>query len=190
MAGADVIGTAICVALLVIVAYVVAGSILTTTGLVINAQNDMALSQQERLGTSISDQETHYHECLEYHCDWWGADCTLWQDRVDFRVLNTGDQTIGDLSYIDVMLIWGTESPYLYKNGSGTLGTMTWFRSGIYKDNSDSPTTEDLNIGMWDPGEYLYGRAEVNSPPDYISIVLPNGLKAERGHINLISPVC
>ena len=60
---------------------------------------------------------------------------------------------------------------------------MTYYRVGIYKDISDSPTPENLNIGMWDPGEYLFGRIEVGDDPDYISVVLPNGLNAMRGDI-------
>ena len=77
--------------------------------------------------------------------------------------------------------------PLLYTNGSGTEGTMTYFRGGIYKDIStaifDPATPEDFNIGMWDPGEYLYGRIEVGIPPNYISVVLPNGVEVTAGKI-------
>ena len=183
MAGADVIGTAICIALLIIVAYVVAGSILTTSGIVITTQNEMTLSQQARLETSISNQETHWHDCRIGYCLLGSWVCTSWGDVVHFWVQNTGNQPISDLSQIEVMLIWGTNRPYLYKDGSGTEGTGTYYRVGIYKDVSASPTPEDLNIGQWDPGEYLFGRIEVGSEPDYISVVLPNGLKDMRGDI-------
>jgi hypothetical protein len=118
--------------------------------------------------------------------------CSDYSDVLHFWVLNTGDETISDLSHIDVMLLWDTKHPYLYENGSGTEGTMTYCRVGIYKsissNNVSNPAPEeDINIGKWDPGEYLMGRIEIGTEPydvsalDYVSVVLPNGGETTSG---------
>ena len=123
MAGADVIGAAICIMLLVVVAYVVVGSIMTTSGIVIDAQDDMTLGQQERLGTSISIEEVHWHD----NC--YDNDNTYMETH--FRILNNGNQKIRDLSHIDIMQIRSDGRPYLYTNGTGKDPTMTYFIYGI-----------------------------------------------------------
>jgi hypothetical protein len=94
------------------------------------------------------------------------------------------------------MPIQGAGSPYLYSNGSGTEGTMTYNRVGIYRNISTNNVSfpaipEDFNIGMWDPGEYFMGRIEIGTnPPDYFSVVLPNGVETARGDIKLEDVTC
>ena len=170
MAGADVIGTAICVGLLIIVAYIVAGSILTTTGMVINAQNDMTRSQQERMETSIAMAD----------CRWSGTS-PLWQ--IDFTVLNNGNQVIKNVNQTNVMVIGGSNRPTYYANGLNTgaaaSSASTWYYDGSF-DKDISRTSETLNPGQWDPNEYLFGQVWIGFNPSttytQVQVVLPNGM--------------
>jgi len=174
MSGADVIGTAICVGLLIIVAYVVAGSIITTTGMVINAQNDMTVSQQEQMETSITMADCRYF--LE--------STNLW--RINFTVLNNGNQVIKYINKTDVMVIGDSNPPIYYDNGVNTkaaaFGATTWYYDG-YFDKDVYRTSETLNPGQWDPNEYLFGQVWINFDPSttlstQLQVVLPNGMKA------------
>jgi hypothetical protein len=201
VAGAEVIGAAVCITLLIVVAYAVVGSVLKTEDVISNAQDDMSLMHEQQLGTSISVGETHWHSCRSGHCEGGVGGvggtwvCTDTGNVFHFWVLNTGDQTISDLSHIDVMLIRGAGSPYLYSNGSGTDG-MTYSSVGIYRNigtnNVSNPATipEDFNIGRWDPGEYFMGRIEVINPPDFFSVVLPNGVETAAGNIQRADVTC
>jgi len=173
MAGADVIGAAICITLLVLVAYVVVGSIMTTSGIVINAQDDMTRSQEERLGTSIT--IANYH----YQYDTWDATYgDLW--RIDFRVLNKGNQVIKNINKMDVMVIKGSDPPLLYKNGLGTFETKTWRKVRLERDSDRN--AEIINPNQWDPGEYMYGQVSINfdpsTTPTQLQVVLANAVEA------------
>ena len=171
MSGADVIGTAICVGLLIIVAYIVAGSILTTTGMVINAQNDMTRSQQERMETSIAMADCRYY--LESP--------NLW--RIDFTVLNNGNQVIKNVNQTNVMVMVGSNQPIYYGKGLNTGAaaclTRTWYYDGSF-DQDISRTSETLNPGQWDPDEYLFGKVWIGFNPSttytQVQVVLPNGM--------------
>jgi archaellum component FlaG (FlaF/FlaG flagellin family) len=167
MAGADVIEAAMGFFLLVIVSYVVFGTIMTSVDTVSNAQNDMTLSHEERLGTSIN--ITNYHYQSSGFGEWY----------IHFRVLNNGNQMIHDINEMDVMLIQGSNAPLLYTYGSGTLPTTTWINNGLERDSARNP--EVINPNQWDPGEYLYGQIEVNVLPttnDRLEVVLSNGVEA------------
>jgi hypothetical protein len=181
--------------LLIVVSYVVVGGIMTSAQVVSNTQRDMSLMHEQQLETSISVKEAHWHDCRVGHCSSGTWYCDNYADVFHFWVLNTGDQTVSDLSDINVMLIFpgGTDRPYLYSNGSDTEGAMTYLKVGIYQDISytqSTATPEDLNINRWDPGEYLMGRIEVANPPDYISVVLPNGVETARQDIQQANIIC
>jgi archaellum component FlaG (FlaF/FlaG flagellin family) len=171
MAGADVIEAAIGITLLLIVSYVVIGSITAAAGTVSSAQNDITQREQDRLGTSIA--------VADYHCQW-----SYWDGQdiysLHFRVLNTGNRIITNPAQMTVMLIRGSDRPLLYKYGDGSYGTMTWYYDGNF-DIDIYMTNEIINPGQWDPGEYLYGRMDVNFSPAYtdnIQVVLANGANA------------
>ena len=174
MAGADVIGTAICVALLIIVAYVVAGSILTTSGVIFNAQNDMTKSQQGRMDTAIQildDPEPSFSV---------QPDST---QNLTFHVKNTGLEIIRNFYSMDVFFATQTDPPIRYKfnatsvdswgNRCGNENMKTWNYYYIEPD--------DINPSMLDPGEEMvinicnFG----SSPNRYmIGVITPNGVSA------------
>ena len=173
MAGADVIGTAICVALLIIVAYVVAGSILTTSGVIFNAQNDMTKSQQGRMATDIQILD----EPVPRFTDIGG------KQNLTFHVKNTGLEIIRNFYSMDVFYVRSTDPPILYKfnatsvdswgNRCGNENMKTWNYYYIEPD--------DINPSMLDPGEEMvinicnFG----SSPNRYmIGVITPNGVSA------------
>jgi hypothetical protein len=171
MAGADVIEAAIGITLLLIVSYVVVGSITTAADTVSAAQKDMALSQEQRLGTSVMFGDYHYES------SYWNGAQTVWP--IHFRVLNNGNQIISKPKNMQVMLLHGSNLPLLYNYGS-VLGTTTWYYDG-YFDIDIWETSEIMNPGQWDPGEYIFGQFEVNFQPnnkDWLQVVLENGVSA------------
>jgi len=170
MAGADVIGTAVCIILLVVMCYVVVGSIMMTSGMIINAQNDMTRSQQERMETSIAMADCRY-----------SVDGSLW--RINFTVLNNGNQVIKNVNQTNVMVMTGSNPPVYYPNGVNTGAaaclTRTWYYDGSF-DKDLSKTNETLNPGQWDPNEYLLGQVWIGFNPSttytQVQVVLPNGM--------------
>jgi hypothetical protein len=168
MAGADIIEAAIGITLLLIVSYVVLGSITTAADTVSTAKKDMTLLQEERLGTSITIADYHYDKVgLIY--------------GIDFRVLNNGNQVIRNINKTEVFFYNGSGTPQLYINGSGTFGTNTWKRIELERDSAAQGHNEIINKMQWDPGECLYGKIEVNYLPsnvDLLDVILANGVKA------------
>jgi len=165
MAGADVIGIAVCIILLVVMCYAVVGSIMMTSGVIINAQNDMMRSQQERMETSIT-----MADCR------WSSDSTLW--RINFTVLNNGNQVIKNINQTGVVVMMGSNQPIYYGNGVNTKAS-TWYYDGSF-DKDISKTSETLNPGQWDPNEYLFGQVWIGVNPSttstQVQVVLPNGM--------------
>jgi hypothetical protein len=169
MAGADVIEAAIGITLLLIVSYVVLGSITTAADTVSTARKDMTLIQEERLGTSIRIADDHYHGAPD--------------NRIDFMVSNNGTQIIHNINQTEVMLMLSPNAPVLYKNGPGTgLGTTTWYNNGTWLDVTGTHG-EIINPGQWDPGEYLWGQVWVNPNCNQLEVVLSNGAKASSENI-------
>jgi hypothetical protein len=172
MAGADVIEAAIGITLLLIVSYVVLGSITTAADTVSTARKDMTLLQEERLGTSIWMADAHYHGTFDVS-----------PNRIDFRVRNNGTQIIHNISQTEIMLMLSPNAPVLYKNGPLTgLGITTWFNNGLWLDTTGSQG-EIINPGQWDPGEYLWGQVWVDPQSNQLEVILSNGVKASTVNI-------
>jgi archaellum component FlaG (FlaF/FlaG flagellin family) len=169
MAGADLIGTAICIGLLVIVAYVVAGSIMTTAGVVTTAHMDMTRLQEERLNTDI----------LVVYCVKWDS-----ESDVEFYIKNTGSTIIDPTELNMVIITDGSPSVILSidSTGVGKPGTGTWVwkkdiaQAVILENPTEYWTVEKFNIGQWDPGEIMAGW--INTTPQHpveFHVFTPNG---------------
>lgn len=171
MAGAEIIGSAIAILLLVVVSYALVGSIITSGEITASAQKDLAMRTEEQLRTNITIADAHYHGWPDY--------------RLDFRVQNTGDEIIHDITQMDVMLNWSSNEPSLYTFGSGALGTNTWYYDG-WLDRDTSMNPEFINPAQWDPSEHLWGQIYLNSKPDGLSATLANGVKATTISIGYI----
>jgi len=176
MAGADIIGTAICVALLIIVAYVVAGSILTTTGVVINTQSDMNRQIDARLNTDIQILDNPTPSFIWYNPD--GA------YYLHFHVKNTGLEIIRNFTFMDVFLAESDNAPKLYKfNANSVDSTGYGCGDAIQKtwNYYEILPNDIMNPGMLDPGEEMeidickFGTV----PPRFmVGAITPNGVPA------------
>jgi flagellar protein FlaF len=159
MAGADVIEAAIGITLLIVVSYVVIGSIMTTAEVVSNTQKDMTLLQQERLGTAIGIPAANYRPTY-----------VIPGGRMDFQIKNTGNQII-NYTTMEVIVTWGTGAPVFYTYGNGYSGT--WHCIGINPDT--------IHPKLVDSGEVLDGRiydgmGDPPGQPDAFGVVTSNGI--------------
>jgi archaeal flagellar protein FlaF len=87
MAVSEIIGAAVGVILLVIVAYVVVGSTLFAAETVANAQKDLTLVQEARIRTSFSITSPTNNASIIYA-----------------NITNTGTEIIGDFKHMDVIV--------------------------------------------------------------------------------------
>lgn len=106
MAGAEVIGAAIGVLLLILVGYLVVGSTLTAADIVTTAQKDVTLQNEIRLRTEIAIDSPI------------PAGLPL-GSQLRFKVKNTGSETIGDFAHWDVFVNTSTGyQRYNYDNSN------------------------------------------------------------------------
>jgi flagellar protein FlaF len=91
MAVAEIIGAAIGVMMLVIVAYVLVGSVLTAADVVNNAQKDNTLQQEIRLGTHFEIMNPVY-----------GENTATRIVKFNISINNIGSEVIRDFSTMDV----------------------------------------------------------------------------------------
>jgi len=87
MAVAEIIGAAIGVMMLVIVAYMLVGSVLTAAEVVSNAQKDLTLLNEARMRTDIS---------------FFPSSARILEPNLSFCLNNTGSEVIGDFTHMDV----------------------------------------------------------------------------------------
>jgi archaellum component FlaG (FlaF/FlaG flagellin family) len=166
MAGAYVIEAAIGITLLLMVSYVVVGSVITTATVVSNAQKDMNLIQEERLNTNIVVTYSGY--------SWNGTSGT---HDMDFRIKNTGSTRI-DYTKLGFVLIGQDVPPSainIISTGNGLIGSSpigTWYFEGIYGDESGG--AQDVT-NVWDPGEFVYGWFSTAPHPVEFHAFTPNG---------------
>lgn len=162
MAVAEIIGSAVGVLLLVIVAYLLVGGTLSTAETVVAAQKDMTLLQELRLKTSI-DLTDAVHQSTA------GV-----SNFLNLTVTNSGNEVIPDYQHVDVYTYdaGNTASYYRYDDtNSGTPGT--WF---IIDYSRDAIHAHEL-----DPGDVM--RISVVLPtteytPDSVQMTTSNGVKA------------
>jgi hypothetical protein len=153
--------------LLLILSYIVIGSIITAADTVSNTRKDITLMQEERLGTSI--------KVANYHYDIIAGPIY----EIHFRVLNNGNQVISNINKTEVFFYHGSDTPKLLTIGSGTVGTNTW--EWIELNNDTAGHNEKINPKQWDPGEYLFCEIQVDYVPsgvDLLDVILANGGKA------------
>ena len=164
MAGAITITCGIGILLLVLVGYVIVGSTLSSADITATAQKDMTLLKEVQMNTNIDVADADI---------WWDAD----HHELFFSVQNTGNNKIGDVSNIGVVIVPDSpQVPTYYKNGTGS--DRTWTNWGFYMDQ-EGYTDEVNNLGQWDPGEYMYGFID-NIPstyePDIVYVFTANGV--------------
>ena len=137
MAVAEIIGAAVGVLLLIIVAYVVVGSTLTAAETVSFAQKDLTQLSETRLKTSIALNK---------------SEANLAGQGLNFSVVNNGNEIIRDFSHMDILLSTGAESGgYQHMTyDSSTCGKPgTWCIRGELEPDTIHPRELDPGEKMW-----------------------------------------
>ena len=147
MAGAEIIGAAVGVLLLILVGYFLIGSALTTADIITTAQKDITLQTEVRLQTSIEINSI-----------------SSWDPRTTFILKNTGQEPISDFSHMDVVLYSTGIPPTLYSNGNG--GWSHGSPTGTLRPNILDPE-EKMEITVYNDG---------TTTPEYIQVICANGV--------------
>jgi flagellar protein FlaF len=156
MAAAGIIGTAVGVILLIVVAYVVVGATLTAAETVTNAQKDVTLQNQMRIGTAFTITDQIYNNSIIYS-----------------NVTNTGTEIIRDFNHMDILLYSNESDMYQTCIYNTTIsGTQcTWEISEKYQDY--------IHPSELDPGEKYQFRVNTRGFfPDWFQITSGNGVYA------------
>jgi flagellar protein FlaF len=162
MAVAEIIGAAVGILLLVIVAYVIIGGTLAAGETIASAQKDLAQLTEVRLRTSITLNKTETH---------------LSGQGLNFSVTNTGNEMIADFTHMDILTLTGGDSGeyqhLTFNSDSGTCGAVgTWC---IYGDL----VPDTIHPGQLDPGEKMWVWATfTGSSPEWVQITTGNGVYA------------
>jgi flagellar protein FlaF len=156
MAAAGIIGTAVGVILLIVVAYVVVGATLTAAETMSNAQKDVTLQNQMRIGTAFTISDQIHNSSIIYT-----------------NVTNTGTEIIRDFTHMDILVYDNESGDYrvcIYdKTDSNTLGT--WYISNYYQDY--------IHPSELDPGEKFQFRINTQGTyPEWFQITSGNGVYA------------
>ena len=158
MAVAEIIGSAVGAMLLIVVAYLLIGSVLNTAEVVSSAQKDLTLISEVRLQTDI--QITNV-----------AVDGNV----INLTVKNTGNQIITDFPHTNVFLhtISGTPGYQIYTYDPNPAGTSSgnWTKSII---------NDYIHPGELDPGETMYVNVFTDSilVPFNVGICTNNGVYA------------
>jgi flagellar protein FlaF len=157
MAVAEIIGAAIGVMLLVLVAYLLVGGTLSTAETVVTAQKDLTLLQEARLRTSISIVET---------------DHAVNGSNLYFNVTNSGNERVSDLPHMEVFSFNKTHG-YTYYRYSNDLSDGTWSPDHFQNDYIHVKEL-DPGVNMWGIVRFLPG----DPKPDSIQVTTSNGVSA------------
>ena len=157
MAVAEIIGTAIGTMLLIIVAYLLVGNVLSTAEVVSNAQKDLTLLSEMRLHTDLSITSVEVSG-----------------NAINLTVRNTGTEIISDFPHTDVFVYtfggYGY-SEYLY-NATDKELPSSWSKYIL---------NDYVHPGELDPGESMYVMAYYpGATPDRfeVGICTSNGIYA------------
>jgi archaeal flagellar protein FlaF len=156
MAAAGIIGTAVGIILLIVVAYVVVGATLTAAETVSNAQKDVTLQNQMRIGTAFTISDEIHNSSIIYT-----------------NVTNTGSEIIRDFNHMDILVYDNESGDYRVctydKTGGAAPGS--WFISDYYEDF--------IHPSELDPGEKFQFRINTQgTSPTWFQITSDNGVYA------------
>jgi len=166
MAFGEIIGAAAGILLLIIVAYLVVGSTLSTGEIITNTQKDVTQQNEARLNTNIRIVSAIYENS---------------SSSLYVNVTNTGNEIIGDFTDMDVYLTVPSAAPafYSFNQTYGTDTTKTWRYSQItLADGSAS----SIHLSQLDPGEMIW--IEINGfsippvPGSEVMVITANGIKS------------
>jgi len=156
MAVAGIIAAALGVMLLIVVAYVVVGATISAAETVTDAQKDVTLQNEMRLGTALVITDPIHSS-----------------SNITSNITNTGTEIISDFKHMDILAYDTGSSEYqvcTYDSGSsGTPGT--WYIANRYQDF--------IHPFELDPGEkYQIQVTTRGSYPEWFQITTGNGVYA------------
>jgi len=156
MAVSEIIGAAVGVILLVIVAYVVVGSTLFAAETVTAAQKDLTLQQEARIRTSFAISGIVYNESV-----------------IHANITNTGTEIIGDFKHMDVIVYdagLNNYQNYTYSTDTPPTRPISWGIENRYN--------EFIHPYELDPGETYRIRINTGSSPHWFQMTTANGVSA------------
>ncbi|MDO9323898.1 MAG: hypothetical protein Q7T80_02965 [Methanoregula sp.] len=159
MAVAEIIGAAIGVLLLVVVAYMLVGSVLTTAEVVTTAQKDLTLQDEVRLRTAFTI-----------------SDKTSPDTNFTYKISNNGTEIISDFKHVDV-LVKDTGGVYYLYPWDDTRGTEVI--EGKWQIFDRNPDT--IHPYQLDPGETFTIRVNIRKEqgtPEWFQMTTGNGVYA------------
>jgi flagellar protein FlaF len=162
MAVAEIIGAAVGIVLLVIVAYVIVGGTLTAGETIATAQKDLAQLTESRFRTGIA----------------LNNDANISGDILNFNVTNTGNEMVGDFTHMDVLIQNGGDSYQHLTYAGDTCGTAGTGTAGTWCYRNIVPDT--IHPGQLDPGEKMWIWATfTGESPDWFQVTTGNGVYAQ-----------
>ena len=154
MAVAGIIAAAVGVMLLIVVGYVVVGATITTAETVTNAQKDVTLQNEIRLGTAIVI-----------------TDPLQSSSNITSNVTNSGTEIISDFRHMDVIVYDTGSNKYQVCTYDASGSPGTWDITNRYQDF--------IHPSELDPGEkYQIRIATSGSSPSWFQITTGNGVYA------------
>lgn len=156
MAVAEIIGAAIGVLLLIVVAYLLVGNVIATAEIITNAQKDVTLKNEARLNTEITIGNQTFN------------DMTL-----NFSVVNTGNEAIVDYPHMDVYSYEPGATDYVhYRYDKYDLGDSGNWSIKFYESDYVHPKSLDPGETMWCHATYS------GAPPIWFAVSTGNGAYA------------
>jgi flagellar protein FlaF len=158
MAVSEIIGAAVGILLLVIVAYVVVGSTLTAAETVATAQKDLSLQHEARMRTlfTLSDQFNGTEQSY----------------IIKANITNTGSEIISDFDHMDVIV---------YDKQRNDYQTCTYDPVDITRGHwkISQQFDEFIHPGELDPGErYQIQISSKGDQPKWLQVTTANGVYA------------
>ena len=159
MAVAEIIGAAIGVMLLIIVAYMLVGGVLTTAEVVTTAQKDLTLLNEGRMRTSISLNR---------------SEITNTTSVLNFSATNTGNEIISDFSHADIFTSDGVS---MNGNQYYTYGKYKIATAGNWSITIES---DIMHPNQLDPGEKMWVTVNyIGAKPIWFQVTTSNGVNAQ-----------
>ena len=181
MAGAEIIASAIGILCLIIFGYVLVGGILNTGETAASAQNDFILMKEIQLRTAINIPHSSPQPIFNCEPDGSEQKCNL-----TFHITNTGSESIGDFSHMDIFVNSTNGNPnvgdapyvpkhYSFNSGLGSHQSSTW--------NFTDINPKIIHPNMLDPNETMSVQISdfnfaIGGIPSHFSITAttPNGI--------------
>ena len=171
MAGAIIIACAIGVLLLVLIGYVLVGSILASPDMIASAQKDMTIKKEEQVNTAIQISNAKWND-------------KPGKDLLMFDLKNTGTAPIGDFNHTDMFIsLYPDYIPVRYSFCGVASGGITGY--GALKTWGYTTITPDTTHPfMLDPGETMAVNITFDNVDGvgweiyFVNVSTPNGITA------------